>query len=131
MFDVLNWRDIAFAGVVPVHQGRGFHRALHLRLHCPGAKPSFAGSRISFDVTLGHAKKWECCLEAAPEIDGQMIGFNGDPHQPDSERAAAVAKRLLDADLFPDGGAHAFVAQSRLQPAVLSARPLWNTPPRD
>jgi glycogen debranching enzyme len=87
-------------GLVLVHQGQGdFRRALHVSLRCSdGAAPSFAGSRIGMDVNLRHAEKWSCCVEAAPEVDGQVIRFSGDPHQPEPHPAASEG---IDIDCAP------------------------------
>jgi glycogen debranching enzyme len=89
--------------VVLGHTARdGFQRALHVRLHCSGDEPaSFAGSRITMGVRLAHGEKWTCCVEAVPEIDGRLLPFVDDPHQPEPKPAALPGSESVAIEAEP------------------------------
>ncbi len=78
-----------------VHEVGDFRRALHVRLRCPGPAPSFAGSRISFDIALRHGEQWDCCIDAIPEIDGECIAFAGDPHDDEPDPVPASNRVMI------------------------------------
>lgn len=102
---------------------QGFRRALHVSLHCPEeTAPSFAGSRISIDIALGHGEQWRCCVEAVPEVDGERIDFQGDPHQPEpdprrSRDAATIECAPLLKDAFDRGQADLRALVTRMEDA--------------
>lgn len=75
-------RIIEKDSIIFSHEANRFKRALHVRLRCSdGSEPSYTASRIGFDLVLQHGQKWECCLEAEPEIDGNRLSFVGHPHE--------------------------------------------------
>ncbi len=81
----VNWPAWAAYGGAGTHsfayESDCFQRALHIRMDCShGVKPTHTGSRVGFDLNLEHGQQWKCCLEASPEIEGELIGFAGDPH---------------------------------------------------
>jgi glycogen debranching enzyme len=81
-------------GVTLVYDHAGFRRGLRVKLSASGGVPQFVGSLIAFDLVLEHAEAWTCCLEAQPEVDGEVIRFAGDPHAGDvpSEEAAVTLR---------------------------------------
>jgi glycogen debranching enzyme len=72
----------------------GFRRALYVRFRCSGGEPaSFTGTRVTMGMRLAHGEKWTCCIDAVPQIDGRLVEFEGDPHEPEPgpvDRADAV-----------------------------------------
>ena len=69
-----------------VYDRGGFRRGLHVSLTGPDRDPDFVGSQIVFDLALRQGEEQSFCLEAKPEIAGQIIRFTGDPHsETDSE----------------------------------------------
>jgi glycogen debranching enzyme len=127
-------RVVDGASMVLVYEGqRGFRRALHVSLTCPDATaPSFAGSRISLDVTLDHGQKWRCCVEAVPELDGKKIPFDGDPHQPEPDPVAASEAVHIECapllkNAFERGRAdlRALAVSMGEQPAFVAAGAPW------
>jgi glycogen debranching enzyme len=67
-------------GLCLSYQRKEFRRALHLAFTPSSSKPKYAGSSVSFDLVLEPGGEWTCCVEAAPEIEEQVIHFAGDPH---------------------------------------------------
>lgn len=66
----------------------GFSRALHVRIACENTRPSIAGSRLTFPLSLAHGERWRCCVEAQPQVGRRVLSLNSDPHQPEPEPVA-------------------------------------------
>lgn len=79
-------------GVSLIYERPGFRRALHVRLQASGSSPAFSGSRITFEVNVKPGAQWSCCLDAIPEIDGRMIQFRGDPHEPEPDAVSGYGR---------------------------------------
>ncbi len=75
----------------------GFSRALHVRIW-PKQPLSLVGSRLQFDLTLQHAERWHCCLEAQPEVDQRVLTMASDPHQPEPDPVVPLDRITLTAD---------------------------------
>ena len=73
-------------GVEIVYDHAGFRRGVHVTLRASDGVPELVGSLIAFDLALAHGEPWTCCLEAKPEVDDEVIGFAGDPHDEDEDR---------------------------------------------
>ena len=58
----------------------GFRRGLRVRFDPSGGKAFHIGTQTIFELDLLPNSEWTCCIEACPMIDGQVIGFAGDPH---------------------------------------------------
>ncbi len=67
-------------GVSFIYQRRGFSRALHVSLRPSAGRMTIAGSRLVFDIVLSPHERWHCCLHAVPELDGERLELEGDPH---------------------------------------------------
>ncbi|MEP7202312.1 MAG: glycogen debranching N-terminal domain-containing protein [Ilumatobacteraceae bacterium] len=79
------------------YQRAGFRRALHVHFSqtspSPGV-PEFVGSQVIFDIALGQAGQWTCCVNAQAEIDGEIQPFDGDPHDPEPDPVSESAPTL-------------------------------------
>ncbi|MGH2921619.1 MAG: amylo-alpha-1,6-glucosidase [Gaiellaceae bacterium] len=58
----------------------GFRRGLHVTLAGAGSALGFVGSQIVFDLLLRQGEEQSFCLEARPDVAGNIIRFAGDPH---------------------------------------------------
>lgn len=72
------------------YEHQGFRRGLRLTFDARGPAPVFVGGRVVFELELGPGADWQCCVEAAPILDGDPKPFPGDPHQ-DASSSRAVA----------------------------------------
>jgi glycogen debranching enzyme len=64
------------------YQRGSFRRRCRIRFESR-TPPRFAGSLVAFDLDLRHDTEWRCCIDVIPEIDGDMVAFVGDPHEPE------------------------------------------------
>jgi glycogen debranching enzyme len=64
-----------------VYERRGFRRGLHLTFSASSGSPAFVGSQAIFDLVLEPKEPWRCCVDALPEVDGELIDLEGDPHE--------------------------------------------------
>jgi glycogen debranching enzyme len=83
-------------GMMLEFRRRHFQRALHVSLSAAGHPPVVVGSRVAFDIELVHGATWRCCIEATPEIDGQLMQFGGDPHIDEVPDSAPVTIACAD-----------------------------------
>jgi glycogen debranching enzyme len=67
----------------------GFRRGLRVKVDADTA-PTHVGAHMIFDVLLERGVEWRCCIDAAPEIDGEPWEFRGDPHAPLQEAQHAT-----------------------------------------
>jgi glycogen debranching enzyme len=81
------------AGLSLAYARGSFHRALRVTVRPSAGAPTFAGALIVFDLQLPRGGEWHCCLEAAPDIDGQILRPTADPHGP--EPSPVVEERPL------------------------------------
>jgi glycogen debranching enzyme len=70
-------------GVTLVYDRGGFRRGVHVTLRASQGVPQLAGSLVVFDLVLAYGDEWRCCLQAEPQVDGEVIRFAGDPHAPE------------------------------------------------
>jgi hypothetical protein len=82
------------------YEAPGFRRAILLRCRPCGEAPSYAGSRIVFDLDLTHGAEWTCCLDATPEIDGKRLQLSGDPHGPEPGPAGQFQRVAIRAGVI-------------------------------
>jgi glycogen debranching enzyme len=88
-------------GVEIVYEHSGFRRGIRVTLRASSGVPELVGSLIAFDLELAHGRPWKCCVEAEPQLDGEVLRFVGDPHgegdgrhePPVGLRAAPVLER--------------------------------------
>jgi glycogen debranching enzyme len=89
------------------YQRGGFQRGLRVTFETTAGVPSFVGAQVVFDVTLEPGTPWQCCLDASPELDGERLAFEGDPHavdvSPPGEPRAAITCAPLLRDPFERG----------------------------
>jgi glycogen debranching enzyme len=64
-----------------------FCRRLHVTLSGPTEPPQVVGSVVLFDLVLTPGKHWRLCVDAEPEIDGEVMRFAGNPHRPEESPA--------------------------------------------
>ena len=80
------------------YERAGFGRALHVTFStsdpAQGRSLEFIGSQIIFDIALGQAEEWTCCIHAEVELGGIIQPFAGDPHDPEPEPSPATAPML-------------------------------------
>jgi glycogen debranching enzyme len=101
-------------GVRFSYRREAFQRAVHVTF-CPSQPSSSSGSgscsksaestrtkatrtEIRFDIALQPGAEWTCCLEAAPEIDGELEQFRGDPHVPEQDVDVGEGEVTIDTD---------------------------------
>jgi glycogen debranching enzyme len=81
-----------------LYERRGFRRGLHVSF-ASTVRPTFVGTQAVFDLVLEPRAPWRCCVEAVPEVDGQRLEFQGDPHaveiRPESARELSIAAEPL------------------------------------
>ena len=99
----LNIRRISHQNCVTLsYEQAGFRRGVQISLDPSSGQPVFVGTRVVFELNLDRGAEWKCCLEARPEVDGTLIQFVGDPHQPepnavpDSQRLSIRTDPLLE-----------------------------------
>ena len=73
-------------GLTLHYEYRGFRRGLRIRLASSGPPPEFIGTLAVFDLELASGTEWSCSLEAAPILDGIVVHFRGNPHDPGRRR---------------------------------------------
>jgi glycogen debranching enzyme len=79
---------------------QGFQRGLHVSFEASTGAPSFVGAQAVFDLVLEPGRPWRCCIEAAPELDGARLAFEGDPHAADSPSQRGTALSIASAPLL-------------------------------
>lgn len=85
------------------YERAGFRRALHVGFSTSGPAqrpPEFVGSQIIFDIVLGQAEEWTCCIHAEVELDGVTQSFAGVPHDPEPDPIPDTAPRLRSAPIL-------------------------------
>jgi glycogen debranching enzyme len=90
------------AGMTLLYERQGFRRGLRLRFHPSGPPPVCVGMLAVFELELPPGATWACCLDAAPIIGQEVLGFAGDPHShtpqppvPTGETPGIRSPRLL------------------------------------
>ncbi len=73
-------RDAREYGLSLSYRRGSFCRGLQVALAGPAIPPQIVGSRMIFDLDLEPGGEWRCCVDAEPQIDGEPVGFEGDPH---------------------------------------------------
>ena len=84
------------AGLTLRYTYGGFHRGLRIRFEA-AQPPRLSGPLVMFELVLGPGTTWQCCLEAAPEIDGATLTPLGNVHGPESDPLAGIRSPLLRA----------------------------------
>jgi glycogen debranching enzyme len=67
-------------GVTLAYEQRNFRRGVRLTITPTGGDVQFVGSLVVFDLVLKQGDEWRLCLDAEPEVDGELLRFAGDPH---------------------------------------------------
>ena len=80
-----------------LYERTGFVRGLQIRI-APRQSMTLVGSRLQFDLRLAHGKCWHCCLDAAPEIEGDVLRMASDPHRPEPDPVGEMDGMRLRAD---------------------------------
>jgi glycogen debranching enzyme len=109
----------------------GFTRGLHVRI-APKQPITLVGSRLQFDLTLAHAERWHCCLDAEPQLGQRVLRMASDPHRPEpdaigpNDSAKLVADPLL-AQPFERGlrDLHALALPQSKSPPFVAAGVPW------
>jgi glycogen debranching enzyme len=70
-------------GFTATYEHGDFCRRVHVRISGPLQAPQVVGSLLLFDLVLTQGEEWRLCLDAEPEVDGQVLRFAGDPHRPE------------------------------------------------
>jgi glycogen debranching enzyme len=86
------------SGLRITYERRGFRRGLRVRFESTCSPPILAGALIVFDLDLRPGAEWACCLEAAPEVDGEALELSGDPHEPEPNPAPQPRRSTIRAD---------------------------------
>jgi glycogen debranching enzyme len=74
-------------GVTLTYEHGDFCRRLHVTLSGPTEPPQVVGSVVLFDLVLTPGEHWRLCVDAEPEIDGEVMRFAGNPHRPEESPA--------------------------------------------
>jgi hypothetical protein len=120
-------------GCISLTYARGsFRRGLRLSFRAPDPPPTFVGALVVFNLILSAKGEWRCCLQADPEIDGEILTPSTDPHgdepepvvdqQPLTLRAAPILERPFErgrADLC------ALAVPQRQHPSYVAAGVPW------
>jgi glycogen debranching enzyme len=122
-------------GLTLTYEHGNFRRRLHITIGGPADQPQIVGSLVLFDLVLTHGEDWSFCLDAEPEVDGQVMRFAGDPHRAEQNpvheelKLTVKAPSLLQAP-FERGCAdlHALaLATDEGQPYVAAGAPWFYT----
>ncbi|HEX2111588.1 MAG TPA: glycogen debranching N-terminal domain-containing protein [Gaiellaceae bacterium] len=71
-------------GIRLVYEHRDVRRGLRLTVTPTGGAVQFVGSLVLLDLVLERGAEWRLCLDAEPEVDGEVLRFAGDPHSPET-----------------------------------------------
>jgi glycogen debranching enzyme len=114
------------------YERAGFRRGIEIDLQPSHARPVFVGTRVVFEVQLSPGASWTCCLEARPQIDGQILQFVGDPHQseadpiPDTQKLSIRTDPLLEQPFTQSrADLHALTLAQEKHPHVIAAGIPW------
>ena len=89
-------------GAVLSYERGNFRRRLHIRCEAP-SPPVYTGTMIVYEIDLQPGMEWRACLEAAPEIDGELLQTSGDPHGPEPNPAGEFSAVRLRAPALLEG----------------------------
>jgi glycogen debranching enzyme len=64
-----------------------FSRATRIQFINDGPSPVFVGALVIFDLELQPGQQWTCCVDVAPQLDGHLLTFDGDPHAAEPSQA--------------------------------------------
>ena len=114
------------------YEKEGFRRGIEIHLDPSSGQPVFVGTRIVFELQLDPGAEWTCCVEARPEVDGTLLTFAGDPHQPEpnpvpeAQRVSIRTDPLLE-EPFTQGCAdlHALAIPQAEHPPYIAAGVPW------
>jgi glycogen debranching enzyme len=84
-------------GLTLTYEHGKFCRRLHITISGPPEPPQIVGSLVLFDLVLSHGEDWRFCLDAEPEVDGQVMRFAGDPHRPEQSPGREELKLTVTA----------------------------------
>src|SRR5947209_7547556 len=114
------------------YEKEGFRRSLQIDLAPASGQPAFVGTRVVFELSLNPGAGWTCCVEARPAVDGTLLTFASDPHQPEPNPLGDVEPISIRADPllerpFTQGRAdlHALAIPQAQHPPYIAAGVPW------
>jgi glycogen debranching enzyme len=125
-------RQFGRDGVSLTYTRGGFRRGLQLTFRAPAPPPVFVGALVVFNLTLPPKGEWRCCLEAVPELDGELLALSCDPHGdepdplPDRPRLTVCAEPVLERPLERGrADLHALAVPQKAHPPYVAAGVPW------
>jgi glycogen debranching enzyme len=125
-------RHVGRDGVSLTYARGGFRRGLRLTFRAPAPPPVFVGALVVFNLALPPKGEWRCCLEAAPELDGEILALSSDPHGdepdplPDRPRLTVRAEPILERPLERGRvDLHALAVPQQAHPPYVAAGVPW------